>query len=387
MAAPRFHRHHPPRHHHRLHRRRRPRLRHAPLRRQGARSPSPTRPPLRWHPLVGKRSRLTAGDHGRTLLYRGTQRLFLRDAQAGAPVFWRGRLYFTLTDPTHPRELWSFHANDDLRQETRLNEQTVSAWPLSKPENLTFRSFDGTPVEAWLYLPIPHTARYPLILQIHGGPHGAFGYGFSTTAQLAASRGYATLLVNPRGSTGYGQKFSDGCVNNWGGGDYKDLMAAVDTVLKSHPGADPRNLFVSGGSYGGFMTNWIVTQTARFRAAAASASVSNLIGFYATSLYQDLVHAEFSGFPWDGSNFDTLWKWSPLRYVANVKTPVLFLHGEADNDVHITQAEEMYTALRHLGVEAVLVRYPREGHGLSQPRHQLDSLQRQFNWFDKHRIP
>ena len=110
------------------------------------------------------------------------------------------------------------------------------------------------------------------------------------------------------------------------------------------------------------MTNWIITQTPRFKAAVASASVSNLISFYSTSLYQDLVHAEFGGMPWD--DYDLLWRWSPLRYVKNVQTPTLFIHGEQDNDVHITQAEEMYTALKRRGVPAVLARYPREGHGL-----------------------
>ena len=112
---------------------------------------------------------------------------------------------------------------------------------------------------------------------------------------------------------------------------------------------------------------------------------SNLVSFYATSLYQDLVHAEFNGYPWDGDNFTTLWSWSPLKYIKNVETPVMFLHGELDNDVHITQAEEMYTALRQRGVEAVLVRYPREGHGFREPGHQLDMLQRRLEWFDKHR--
>ncbi len=326
-----------------------------------------------------------AGDHGKSLLLRGTRVLLDKPAQAGVPVEHKGRLYFAYSDAAHSREIWSLK-NGELRQETHLNDAIVSQWSLSKPERIAFKSFDGTEIEGWLYPPVNGASQWPLILQVHGGPHGMFGYAFNASVHYAAARGYATLMVNPRGSSGYGQKFSDGCVNNWGGGDYKDLMAAVDFVLKTHTQADARNLFVTGGSYGGFMTNWIVTQTTRFRAAVAAASVSNLISFYATSLYQDLVHAEFGGYPWDGTNFEKLWIWSPLKYVKNVKTPLLLLHGEQDNDVHITQAEEMYTALRQRGVEAVLVRYPREGHGFREPKHVLDSTIRRVDWFDQHLV-
>jgi dipeptidyl aminopeptidase/acylaminoacyl peptidase len=190
------------------------------------------------------------------------------------------------------------------------------------------------------------------------------------------------LYINPRGSTGYGQKFSDGTLREWGGGDYRDLMAGVDEALRKFSWIDRGRMGVTGGSYGGFMTNWIITQTTRFRAAVASASVSNLVSFYATSLYQDLIHAEFGGFPWD--DYDLLWRWSPLRYVRAVETPTLFIHGELDNDVHITQAEEMYMALRRRGVETVLARYPREGHGFREPRHREDALARTLDWFDKY---
>jgi dipeptidyl aminopeptidase/acylaminoacyl peptidase len=223
--------------------------------------------------------------------------------------------------------------------------------------------------------------KYPLILSIHGGPHGMSGWAFNPAFQVYAARGYAVLFVNPRGSSGYGQKFSDGTLNEWGGGDYKDLMTGVDEALRRYPWIDQNRMGVTGGSYGGFMTNWIITQTPRFKAAVASASVSNLISFYSTSLYQDLVHAEFGGFPWD--NYDLLWQWSPLKYVKQAQTPTMFLHGEQDNDVHITQAEEMYTALRRRGVESVFVRYPREGHGLREPKHRVDALERTLGWFDR----
>ncbi len=243
---------------------------------------------------------------------------------------------------------------------------------------------EGFEIEGWLVLPInlDEKKKYPVILYIHGGPHGMHGYSFNATVQALAAKGYGVLLINPRGSSGYGQKFSDGCVNDWGGGDYRDLMRGVDVALEKFSYLDKDRRGVMGGSYGGYMTNWIVTQNDRFKAAIASASLSNLISFYSTSLYQDLVHAEFNGMPWD--NYEKLWDRSPLKHIKNVKTPTMLIHGENDNDVHITQAEEMYTALKMRGVDTVLVRYPREGHDIREPKHRVDNLQRNLDWFEKY---
>jgi dipeptidyl aminopeptidase/acylaminoacyl peptidase len=293
-------------------------------------------------------------------------------------------LAFTLTDPWHPAEVWvGVGSGVPLRRLSAHNDSLTRSVRASAPEEINFRSFDGTPVQGWLMKPANHREdrKYPLILSVHGGPHGMSGWGFNSAFQGYAARGYAVLYFNPRGSSGYGQKFSDGTLNEWGGGDYKDLMAGVDEALRRYPWIDQSRMGVTGGSYGGFMTNWIITQTPRFKAAVASASVSNLVSFYSTSLYQDLIHAEFGGFPWD--NYEQLWHWSPLRYVRQAQTPTLFLHGEQDNDVHITQAEEMYMALKRRGVETVLVRYPREGHGLREPRHRVDALERTLAWFDR----
>jgi dipeptidyl aminopeptidase/acylaminoacyl peptidase len=263
------------------------------------------------------------------------------------------------------------------------NRSLIRSLTFAEPDGISFKSFDGTPIQGWLMKPVGwrEGRRYPLILSIHGGPHGMYGWGFNPTFQVYAARGYAVLYLNPRGSSGYGQKFSDGTLREWGGGDYRDLMLGVDEALRKHSWIDADRLGVTGGSYGGFMTNWIITQTTRFKAAVAVASVSNLISFYATSLYQDLVHAEFGGFPWD--DYDQLWRWSPLRYVKQAQTPTLLIHGEQDNDVHITQAEEMYMALKRRGIETVLVRYPREGHGFREPLHRLDALERTLAWFDR----
>jgi len=283
-----------------------------------------------------------------------------------------------------PAEVWAgYGVSTPLRRLTGHNDMLMRSVRLVVPEEITFPSFDGTQIQGWLMRPPGCTSerKCPLILSVHGGPHGMFGWSFNATFQVYAARGYAVLYLNPRGSSGYGQKFSDGTLNEWGGGDYRDLMAGVDESLRRNPWIDGARMGVTGGSYGGFMTNWIVTQTPRFRAGVAVASVSNLISFYSTSLYQDLIHAEFGGFPWD--NFDVLWQWSPLRFVRQVQTPVMFIHGELDNDVHITQAEEMYMALKRRGVETLFVRYPREGHGLREPKHRIDAVERTLAWFDR----
>jgi dipeptidyl aminopeptidase/acylaminoacyl peptidase len=337
----------------------------------------------------------TAADHGKTLIYRvpaaggASKPIFDKNAQvSGVSTARDGTIVFGMTDPIAPRELYRLPpGSGQPAQITKTNADLLAQWKLVRPEAIAFKSFDGLEIHGWLYPALDARGKTPMILDIHGGPHGSFGYAFNPEIQLYASRGYAVLTLNPRGSSGYGQSFSDGCVNNWGGGDYKDLMAGVDAVLKTHPSIDGERLAVMGGSYGGYMTNWVITQTTRFKTAVSIASLSNLISFYGTSLYQDLVHAEFNGFPWDGTNFETLWKASPIAYVKSVATPTLFLHGEQDNDVPIAQAEEMYTGLRRRGIDAALVRYPREGHGFREPKHRLDIVTRTLEWLDKYLMP
>lgn len=305
------------------------------------------------------------------------------DESATSEPLRRIPLAFIVSDPGVPGDVWMSWGGlgSQLSAHNNLQQRGIVS---VIPEELRFKSFDGAEIQGWLMKPVGWRAdrKYPLILSIHGGPHGMYGYVFTSTFQVYAARGYAVLYLNPRGSSGYGQRFSDGTLNEWGGGDYKDLMAGVDEALRKYSWIDQNRLAVTGGSYGGFMTNWIITQTPRFKAAVSAASVSNLVSFYSTSLYQDLIHAEFGGFPWD--NYDLLWQWSPLKYVKQAQTPTLFIHGEQDNDVHITQAEEMYMALKRRGVESVLVRYPREGHGLREPKHRVDALERTLAWFDRY---
>src|SRR6185369_575212 len=242
-------------------------------------------------------------------------------------------LAVTLGHALHPAEVWvGVSGIVPMRRLSSHNDSFVRAMRLVPPEEINYSSFDGTQIQGWLMRPpgCSSDRRCPLILSVHGGPHGMYGWAFNPSFQVYAARGYGVLYLNPRGSSGYGQKFSDGTLNEWGGGDYRDLMLGVDEVLHKYSWLDAEHLGVTGVSYGGFMTNWIISQTPRFKAAVAVASVSNLISFYSTSLYQDLIHAEFGGFPWD--NYDLFWQWSPLRYVRQVQTPTLFIHGENDND-------------------------------------------------------
>lgn len=296
-------------------------------------------------------------------------------------------LAFVRTDDRTPVEIWLAGADGSAPHSvSSFNSDSVNGWELSSPQTFWFDSFDHTKVQGWVVPPLnPSPGRkYPLILTVHGGPHGMYGYSFDLANQVEASRGYGILYINPRGSAGYGQAFSDGCVNDWGGGDFKDLMTGLDYALAHNSWIDPDRLAVTGLSYGGYMTNWAITQTTRFKAAVAMGSLSNLISFYGTSLYQDLIHTEFNGMPWDGDNYEVLWKHSPLAFVKTVTTPTMFIHGEIDNDVPIEQAEQMYTALKRRGIEATLVRYPREGHGLREPLHRVDQINRSLAWFDKY---
>ena len=353
---------------------------------------------LKWS-ANGKQVLLIAGEIGATLIYHptngndtGNAATINHDYNSQITSFSSAKNVMTAliySDAVHPAEVRILLGREGF-------EGAGSTVPLNQPNGNLLEQIQLSPmreykftnenfeIQGWLVPPINlnEKKKYPVILYIHGGPHGMHGYSFNATVQALAAKGYGVLLINPRGSAGYGQKFSDGCVNDWGGGDYRDLMRGVDVALERFPYLDKDRMGVMGGSYGGYMTNWIVTQTDRFKAAIASASLSNLISFYSTSLYQDLVHAEFGGMPWD--NYEKLWDRSPLKHIKNVKTPTMLVHGENDNDVHITQAEEMFTALKMRGVDTVLVRYPREGHGIREPKHRVDNLQRNLDWFEKY---
>ena len=341
-----------------------------------------------WHP-AGEWLYFRARNQGRGLIYRvkaggAPEPVIDLEGMAGNFHVGKDRLVYVFNRPDYPSEVYS--ANLDGTDRRQLTFESFS-WRanknFSKVEDFWFESFDGTRVQGFLAYPAKHPGgKLPVVHRIHGGPHGMYGFSFSDFNELLVADGYAVVFINPRGSTGYGQKFADGTYQAWGGGDYKDLMWGMDAALKKYDFLDADRMGVTGGSYGGFMTNWVVTQTDRYKAAATVASVSNLISFYGTSLYQLLIETEFNGLPWD--NYDLLWHFSPMRHISNVKTPTILLHGENDNDVHITQAEEFYIGLKKLGVPARFVRYPNEGHGVRQPQHREHYYREILTWFEKY---
>jgi dipeptidyl aminopeptidase/acylaminoacyl peptidase len=286
---------------------------------------------------------------------------------------------YALTTAERPAELYVSN-----RRLTSHNEELLASRTIAPTESFTFASFDGTPIEAFLTRPAVLGAKHPMIVAIHGGPHGQQGPAFNQKAQIYAALGWATLMVNYRGSTGYGQKLADAIFRDQNGGEAKDVLEGVDAALKRYAWIDGGRLGIEGGSYGGQLTNWIITQTTRFRAAVPYAGIANLVSFNYTAYYHDYLAVEFGGYPHEPGIMDLLWERSPIRYVQRARTPTLLLHGENDNDVPVGESEQFYIALRDAGVEAQMVRYPREGHGLRETRHVADSIERSIAWYKKH---
>ena len=259
---------------------------------------------------------------------------------------------------------------------------------VGRTEVITWKSKDGKQIEGLLTYPAGYQTgqRVPLILNIHGGPAGVFqqsfigGRGVYPLATFAA-RGYAILRPNPRGSSGYGAEFRRANIRDWGFGDYQDLMTGVDRVIEMGV-ADPERLGVMGWSYGGFMTSWIVTQTARFKAASAGAPVTNLMSFNGTADIPSFVPDYFGGQFWEV--MDVYQKHSPIFNVKNVSTPTMIQHGEADVRVPISQGYEFYNALKVKGVPTRMLVLPRQPHGPTEPKMQLAAMKANLEWFEKH---
>jgi dipeptidyl aminopeptidase/acylaminoacyl peptidase len=272
------------------------------------------------------------------------------------------------------------------RKLTNLNEALWKQLQLADVERFTYKSADDWDIDGFLVKPIgwQDGRKYPMILSVHGGPAGQYGVDWYHEFQVYAARGYAVVFTNPRGSTGYGQKFERGIVNEWGGKDYLDVMNGVDAALKRYPWIDADRMGVTGGSYGGFMTNWIVGHTDRFKAAVTLRRVANFISDEATRDGAYGHAPDFSGNLFD--RFDFYWDRSPLKYAKNVKTPTLILHSENDFRVPLEQAEQWFRALKHFGTTAEIVMFPRENHNLTrtgEPKHLVESLNWQLYWFDR----
>ncbi|MBP7621831.1 MAG: S9 family peptidase [Gemmatimonadales bacterium] len=348
-----------------------------------------------------------------TVEERGSVRLYRLPVSGGAPSpvapdptdagavssfsVGRGRtVAFSMATRSGPAELFRRQQDWTPRQLTSLNRPLLAGRTLALVESIQYGSGDLTPIEAFLTRPVrvDPGGRHPLIAMIKGGPHAQQGPVFNAKAQIYAAHGFAVLMVNYRGSTGYGQAFADAIFKDQNGGEANDVLAGVDAALAKYSWLDPQRLGIEGVSYGGQLTNWLITRTPRFKAAIPTAGISNLVTQNYLAYYHDYLAVEFGGYPheqWQSDAgakprllMDVLWERSPLRHVANVKTPVLLLHGENDSDVPIAEAEQFYIALKDAGVETVMVRYPREGHGLRETVHVIDSIERSIAWYEAH---
>jgi dipeptidyl aminopeptidase/acylaminoacyl peptidase len=297
-----------------------------------------------------------------------------------------GRMAYSVSAPTHPGDLYTARTDGSgERRLTELNADFLDEVQLQEPHNLHFRSADGTEIEGWLIPPSGweegDEGTHPLILTIHGGPHGAYGNRLMFEQQLLAAQGYFVLYTNPRASTGYGEEFRWGTWGGWGFKDYEDIMAGVDHVIARYP-VDESRMGVTGYSYGGYMTNWIITQTDRFAAAVSGASISNWMSDYGTADIPRTKESEFFGPPWEKESLELLLRSSPIVHAKGVSTPTLFVHGEADLRVPIEEAEQMYTALHKQGVPARFIRYPDSYHGGWTPWRLLHRHWSSLQWWD-----
>jgi dipeptidyl aminopeptidase/acylaminoacyl peptidase len=289
----------------------------------------------------------------------------------------------TLTLPNAPAEVYK--SNLKFTQPTVLTSHNrwLSDYTLAETEVVKWKSKDGMEIEGLLTKPVDSDGgKVPLLLNPHGGPTAASTNTFNGTLQVLAANGFAVLQPNFRGSTGKGLAFAQGNKNTWGKGDYEDCMSGVDAMI-ARGLADPDRLGAFGWSYGGYMTFWILTQTDRFKAVSPGAGLTNIYSMYSQNDIQRYLRWFYSDkAPWDAT--ELYWDRSPMKYVNNVKTPTMIMHGQVDTRVPIAQAQEFYRALKERNVPVEFVVYPRENHGFTEPRHEMDRVQRYVKFFAKY---
>ena len=346
-----------------------------------------------WSP-DGAHLFFTANTGGNTHLFRlevesgAVEQVTHGDGRIGSVTFSRdgSTVAYVGQDATHPGDVYAGPVGGSARQLTSLNARLLGELELRSPERMTFASADGTEIEGWVIPPVgydPGDGRaWPLILNIHGGPHGSYGNSFSFAFHLQSAQGFFVLYTNPRASTGYGEAFRWGTWGSWGDEDYDDVMAGVEAALAAYP-IDTARMGVTGYSYGGYLTNWIITQTDRFAAAVSGAGISNWVSDYAVADIPRTKETEFYGTPWEEEGLKNLLAASPIVHAAGVSTPTLFVHGESDHRVPIEEAEQMYVALRKQRVPARMVRYPDSYHGGWTPWRTLHRLYSTMEWWDE----
>lgn len=269
---------------------------------------------------------------------------------------------------------------------TSFNDRWLAEVGIASPEEFWVES-NGRAIQGWLLRPAGNSSRsskVPLILNVHGGPHAQFSPAFFHELQMYAARGFALVYINPRGSLGYDESFAREVVAAWGEADSPDFLAAIDHAV-SLGGIDGDRVGITGGSYGGFITNWMLGTTDRFKVGVTDRSISNMTSMYGTDDIS-LVSLDYElGTPWD--NPDRYWEQSPLKYVANITAPLLIIHSENDYRCPMEQAEQLFIALKRLRRTVEFVRFGNESHGLSrngQPKHRVERLERTLAWFERY---
>ncbi len=301
-----------------------------------------------------------------------------------------GGVAFAASTPLIPGELyWKAAGSNDYQQMTSFNKDFLDEVFVQETHEFRFQS-PGGEIQGWYILPVGYEKgkTYPLALNIHGGPHVMWSPSARSMWhewQFHAASGYAVFFCNPRGGDGYGEKFQNALHSDWGNVAFTDIMAGVDAFLKLGI-ADEKRMAVTGGSYGGYMTAWVVGHTDRFAAAVTQRGVYNLASFYGTSDVPILISSEFDVEPWE--NYEKLWAHSPLAYAQNIKTPLLIIHAENDYRVPIEQAEQLFAFVRRgTDTPVKMMRYPRDGHELSrsgEPKHRVSRLTEMVKWFDEY---
>ena len=350
-----------------------------------------------WYP-DGKHIYFTGGVGGTTHLFRVTptgtvEQVTKGERRISAINYNRDftRMTYQVGSFEAPSEIWIANVDGSgEKQLTHVGDAFTKEITLSKSERVNFKSLDGTPIEGWLLYPYGYrpgasaSTRYPLIVSNHGGPHSANGYGFDFKNQYFAANGYFVLEVNFRSSTGYGEKFLWGTWGAWGTKDGQDVMAGVDYVIGKHP-IDRTKVASIGHSYGGFMTNWLITQYPdRFAAAASGAGIVNWTSDYANSDIPRTKETEFWGGPWDPKARETMIKQSPIMYANRIKTPTLFINGEIDKRVPYSENQQLYVAIKKQGVPAKMIQYAGQPHGIAGSWNNVHRMLNERAWFDRY---
>jgi dipeptidyl aminopeptidase/acylaminoacyl peptidase len=300
----------------------------------------------------------------------------------------QARLAYLHADLQTPGDLWVLDLAEDASQQlTALNRPLLEELDLGEVEEIWFKGADDNDLQGWILKPpqFDESKQYPSILEIHGGPRAQYGNYFMHEFYYLAAQGYVVYFCNPRGGRGYGEEHSRAIWNSWGTVDYDDLMVWVD-IVEEKPYLDPTRMGVTGGSYGGYMTVWIIGHTNRFEAAVTQRCVSNLLSFYGSSDMGWMFEQEFGNLPpWEAE--EVYWRQSPIRAIGNATTPTLVVHSENDLRCPIEQGEQVFVSLKKLGVDTEMVRFPDEPHGLSRAGRtdrRINRLEHIKRWFDRY---